>query len=615
MFFSKGVLSKRYFTIRGSDSVVILTWYDEEDCVDANGCVMLSYVEPVPPNLRKVKLNAGISVETADFSNEISRKSQEELLTHSFKISFSVGPALKLCAENEDTKLEWMKAINAAIESPESWKAFTNTANKELDEKKKSAASAGMEEPDAITQFLKLMRDEKDVPEPKRRLSHCGKMLFSRTVVNFSSSQRAFRTADLEEANGTSSKESETTIDEQENIPAQCTAHPYKVWEDLTRRKPKLASAINDVLRVTLHSSTYTPPEKDERGNTMPFELMSPDMFGELATEIAAIMSTENSLVRVEAPIKVFGDIHGQVADLLTFFSKYGYPSHVKGDINCVNYLFAGDYVDRGSHGLEVLCILFCLKARYQPHVTLLRGNHEDASVNVRYGFRQECISRMIVQRRDGPRLLSVVDKDAWTNIYKNIQSAFNIMPLGALISEKILVVHGGIGQNVWKLEDIENVKRPFVPLGESMNLASDNINPVAIDLLWSDPTDDSVGMHPHALDSFNMKRGVGTKFGVKAVENFCRVNDVDLIVRAHECIRNGWKLSCNDRCVTVFSAPNYCGTHGNAGAMLEISRDLNIHCKKVLPRSSKGTWTNEVDATPPPSDASSVSSTEETWL
>ena len=53
----------------------------------------------------------------------------------------------------------------------------------------------------------------------------------------------------------------------------------------------------------------------------------------------------------------MFGDIHGQIADLLTFFTKFGYPSHIKGDVNCINYLFAGDYVDRGSHGLEVCSV------------------------------------------------------------------------------------------------------------------------------------------------------------------------------------------------------------------------------------------------------------------
>ena len=233
----------------------------------------------------------------------------------------------------------------------------------------------------------------------------------------------------------------------------------------------------------------------------------------------------------------------------------------------------------------------------------------------IRYGFHHECVSRFVMMKSGRARLMSVVDPEEWGKLYDSIQRVFEMMPVGALIASKILVIHGGIGQNVWELKDIDAVKRPFKPLGATMNLASEKIDPVAVDLLWSDPTDEEVGLHPHAMESFNAKRGVGTKFGIEAVENFCRVNDVELIIRAHECVKSGWKLSCEGRCVTVFSAPNYCGTHNNAGAMLEINRDLHIHCKKVLPRSSKGVWLNQVDATPPPSDASSVSSTEEQWM
>jgi hypothetical protein len=116
---------------------------------------------------------------------------------------------------------------------------------------------------------------------------------------------------------------------------------------------------VEKVLRRLLHGKEYVPPSFDESGNTKPFDLMTPELFGRLTNEVESIMKAEPSLVRLEAPIKVFGDIHGQIADLLTFFTKFGYPSHIKGDVNCINYLFAGDYVDRGSHGLEV-----CVRAR-----------------------------------------------------------------------------------------------------------------------------------------------------------------------------------------------------------------------------------------------------------
>merc|ERR1712146_410471 len=98
-------------------------------------------------------------------------------------------------------------------------------------------------------------------------------------------------------------------------------------------------------------------------------------------------------------------------------------------------------------------------------------------------------------------RLTSVVDPDKFGKLYDSIQRVFEMMPVGALIASKILVVHGGIGQNVWEISDIEAVKRPFKPLGATMNLASEKIDPVAVDLLWSDPTDEEVGLHPHAME------------------------------------------------------------------------------------------------------------------
>ena len=139
-------------------------------------------------------------------------------------------------------------------------------------------------------------------------------------------------------------------------IPSVSAAHPYRQWEDVCRRETALARAVEKVLRRLLHGGDqgWNPPGVDASGNTKPFDLMTPELFGRLTNEVESIMKAEPSLVRLEAPIKVFGDIHGQIADLLTFFTKFGYPSHIKGDVNCINYLFAGDYVDRGSHGLEV---------------------------------------------------------------------------------------------------------------------------------------------------------------------------------------------------------------------------------------------------------------------
>lgn len=76
------------------------------------------------------------------------------------------------------------------------------------------------------------------------------------------------------------------------------------------------------------------------------------------------------------APIKIFGDLHGQFGDLMRLFEEYGTPS-TAGDITYIDYLFLGDYVDRGSHSLETICLLLALKIEHPRSVHLIRGNHE----------------------------------------------------------------------------------------------------------------------------------------------------------------------------------------------------------------------------------------------
>jgi Calcineurin-like phosphoesterase len=138
----------------------------------------------------------------------------------------------------------------------------------------------------------------------------------------------------------------------------------------------------------------------------------------------------------------------------MRFFDIWNQPSEA-GDIENYAYLFLGNYVDRGKFSLETICLLMALKITYSDHVFLLRGNHEDAQVNRYLGFGQECRERMNE------------DIDAPDSVFNTINTFFENLPLAAVVadskgSNKIFCVHGGIGTNSLKLEDIKALKRPL---------------------------------------------------------------------------------------------------------------------------------------------------------
>ncbi|KAL5763657.1 hypothetical protein ACOSQ2_016251 [Xanthoceras sorbifolium] len=306
----------------------------------------------------------------------------------------------------------------------------------------------------------------------------------------------------------------------------------------------------------------------------------------DLCDSAERIFSSEPSVIQLKAPIKIFGDLHGQFGDLMRLFDEYGAPS-TAGDIAYIDYLFLGDYVDRGQHSLETITLLLALKVEYPNNVHLIRGNHEAADINALFGFRIECIERM--GERDG----------IWA--WHRINRLFNWLPLAALIEKKIICMHGGIGRSINHVEQIENLQRPITMEAGSI---------VLMDLLWSDPTEnDSVeGLRPNA-------RGPGlVTFGPDRVMEFCNNNDLQLIVRAHECVMDGFERFAQGHLITLFSATNYCGTANNAGAILVLGRDLVVVPKLIHPlppaisspeaspeRHIEDTWMQELNANRPP--------------
>jgi protein phosphatase len=113
-----------------------------------------------------------------------------------------------------------------------------------------------------------------------------------------------------------------------------------------------------------------------------------------LADEAQKVLESQPMVLRVDAPVKVFGDIHGQYQDLMRFFDLWGTPDE-NGDIESYDYIFLGDYVDRGNHSLETICLLMALKIKFPDKIHLLRGNHEDKWINNAFGFAEECSTRL----------------------------------------------------------------------------------------------------------------------------------------------------------------------------------------------------------------------------
>lgn len=204
------------------------------------------------------------------------------------------------------------------------------------------------------------------------------------------------------------------------------------------------------------------------------------------------------------------------------------------------NYLFLGDYIDRGKQSLECICLLLAYKIKYPENFFLLRGNHECASINRVYGFYDEC------KRRHSIRL------------WKVFTDCFNCLPVAALIDDKILTMHGGLSQDLVEVETIKNLVRPTdVP-----------DTGLLCDLLWSDPDKDT------PLWGEN-ERGVSYTFGSQVVTDFLQRNDLDLICRAHQVVEDGYEFFAKRQLVTIFSAPNYCNEFDNCASMMSVDEDL----------------------------------------
>ncbi|KAL7561130.1 hypothetical protein ACA910_009185 [Epithemia clementina (nom. ined.)] len=247
-------------------------------------------------------------------------------------------------------------------------------------------------------------------------------------------------------------------------------------------------------------------------------------------TELARERLLQESNVQpVPAPVTICGDIHGQWHDLMELF-------RIGGSAPDTNYLFMGDYVDRGYYSVETVSLLVCLKVRYPDRVFILRGNHESRQITQVYGFYDECV------RKYGS-----------ANVWKLFTDLFDYFPLTAVVENAIFCLHGGLSPSIDTLDHVRQLDRvQEVPHEGPM-----------CDLLWSDPDDRSGwGISP---------RGAGFTFGADISAAYNHRNGLQMVARAHQLVMEGYNWSHEGAVVTIFSAPNYCYRCGNLAAILEV--------------------------------------------
>jgi len=262
-------------------------------------------------------------------------------------------------------------------------------------------------------------------------------------------------------------------------------------------------------------------------------ELLAESVIEALCAKAKELLMRESNVVHIAAPVTVVGDIHGQFFDLIEIFRIGGFPPDT-------NYLFLGDYVDRGLFSVETISLLLCLKLRWPTRVHLIRGNHESRGVTQSYGFYTECA------RKYGSAA-----------VWHYFTDMFDYLTLSVVIANQIFCVHGGLSPSIHSIDQIKIIDR-FREIPHEGPMA---------DLVWSDPDTER--------DEFSLSpRGAGYTFGAQVVSKFLAVNGMNHILRAHQLCQEGFQVLYDDQLSTVWSAPNYCYRCGNMASVLEVGED-----------------------------------------
>ena len=299
-------------------------------------------------------------------------------------------------------------------------------------------------------------------------------------------------------------------------------------------------SEINDAISSIYQYHDNLNKDNDE----LAFEILDSFKIIEKTTEI---LKKEPAVLQIdtkksESDFVVCGDIHGSLESLLKIFEVKGFP-------NLTQYLFLGDYVDRGHNSCEVIILLYSYKCLYPNNIHLIRGNHEFRDITDCYGFKDECYQRSKI-RSDGIRF------------YNLITESFKHLPICAILNKSIFCVHGGITSLLNNRQELLSI--------EKVGISIDSKSLIQTEFLWNDPSEETL-MYSES------QRGIGSVFGQDAVDSFLKKMEFDLIIRGHQRKSDGydWPFGELGGILTVFSSINYCGWP-NKGGLAVISEQSN---------------------------------------
>ena len=244
--------------------------------------------------------------------------------------------------------------------------------------------------------------------------------------------------------------------------------------------------------------------------------------------------TSESGVLRLNGEFVVVGSIHGSLLDLFRVL-------HLRGPPSTTRYLFLGNYIGGGGEFcVQVLIVLFLMKALWPNNVFLIRGCQEMSPSCETNGFMNEFA-------------LLYGDRSP---VYTLILKSFCWMPYAAILNERVFCVSGGIGRDTLDLEKISTVERPLDGFTSK----------VIVDLMWSEPTD----LLPMFLPS---SRTYGCLFGVQAVDHFMLHTNFKRIVRSNQPVDSGCETMFKGQVVTVFTASKF--ENGNNGSGVYISRPM----------------------------------------